>query len=114
MVGESSVKAKIEQLTQRTYKVDWIDDIMDFTNRTVAPIKNYGVDYEISSHVDMQFNFSDIYNYLDVLTDGINNLTTTSVRWVNDKADTLYDAAINPLEEMSEKVESANFKIKAT
>ena len=114
MVGESSVKAKIEQLTQRTYKVDWIDDIMDFTNRTVAPIKNYGVDYEISAHVDMQFNFSDIYNYLDVLTDGINNLTTSAVRWVNDKADTLYDAAINPLDEMSEKVESANLKIKAT
>ena len=113
-VGESSVKAKIEQLTQRTYKVDWIDDIMDFTNWTAAPIKNYGVDYEISSHVDMQFNFSDIYNYLDVLTDGINDLTTTSVRWVNDKANTLYEDTLNPLEEMSEKIESANIKIKAT
>jgi hypothetical protein len=36
-----SVKAKIEQLTQRTYEVPWIDKIMDFTNLSAAPIKNY-------------------------------------------------------------------------
>jgi hypothetical protein len=36
-----SVKAKIEQLTQRTYEVDWIDNIMNFTNLSAAPIHNY-------------------------------------------------------------------------
>jgi hypothetical protein len=80
MVGESSVKAKIEQLTQRTYTVDWIDNIMDFTNVTAAPIRNYGVDYEIASHVDIQFNLSTFYSFLDYLTTNINNLTTKVVK----------------------------------
>jgi hypothetical protein len=62
------LKAKIEQITQRTYEVKWIDNIMDFTNWSAAPIKNYGVDYEISSYVDLQFTMSDFYDYLDVLT----------------------------------------------
>jgi hypothetical protein len=52
---------------------------MNFTNWTVAPIKNYGVDYEIDSYVDLQFNFSDFYDYLNMLTKSINNLTTSVV-----------------------------------
>jgi hypothetical protein len=36
-----SLKSKIEQITQRTYEVKWIDTIMDFTNRSAAPLKNY-------------------------------------------------------------------------
>ena len=114
MVWESSVKAKIEQLTQRTYKVDWIDDIMDFTNWTAAPIKNYGVDYEISSHLNFQFDISAIHDYLDVLTKWINNLTTSSVRWVNNKADNLYDETINPLTDVSNKIDNLNIDVNAT
>jgi hypothetical protein len=41
---------------------------MNFTNVSVAPLKNYGVDYEISSHVDLQFTMDDFYDYMDVLT----------------------------------------------
>ena len=73
-VWESSLKAKIEQITQRTYEVEWIDNIMDFTNWSPAPLKNYGVDYEISSYVDLQFTMSDFYDYMDVLTKWINNI----------------------------------------
>jgi PIN domain nuclease of toxin-antitoxin system len=57
LVWESSVKAKIEQLTQRTYEVKWIDQIMDFTNLSIAPIHHYWLDYEISAYVDLQFDF---------------------------------------------------------
>ena len=91
LVWENSLKAKIEQITQRTYEVNWIDNIMNFTNWSVAPLKNYGVDYEISSYVDLQFTMSDFYDYLDVLTRWINNLSEYIVNkptdWVNDKAD---------------------------
>lgn len=85
LVWEGSVKAKIEQLTQRTYEVDWIDNIMDFTNWTAAPIKNYWVDYEISSHVDLQFSFDDIYAYLNALTKSINSLTTSAMNFVQEE-----------------------------
>ena len=89
LVWESSVKAKIEQLTQRTYEVDWIDNIMDFTNWVGAPIHNFWVDYEIDSYVDLQFNFTDFYDYLDTLTKWINNLTTSATKWANNQTNNL-------------------------
>ena len=97
LVWEKSVKAKIEQLTQRTYEVKWIDNIMDFTNFSVAPVHNYGVDYEIDSYLDLQFNFTDFYDFLDTLTKYINNLTTAGTNRVNDKVDYI---------ENNEKIES--------
>jgi hypothetical protein len=62
---------------------------MDFTNRSVAPVHNYGLDYEISSELDLQFDFSVFYDYLDTLTKSINNLSTSTANWVNSKVDTI-------------------------
>jgi hypothetical protein len=62
---------------------------MDFTNWSVAPVHNYGLDYEISSEVDLQFDFSVFYNYLDTLTKSINNLSTSATTWMNSKVDTI-------------------------
>lgn len=67
----------------------WIDTIMDFTNRSVAPVHNYGLDYEISSEVDLQFDFSTFYNYLDTLTKSINNLSTSATNWLNSNVDNI-------------------------
>ena len=114
LVWESSVKAKIEQLTQRTYEVEWIDRIMDFTNLSAGPIRNYGVDYEISSYVDLQFNFSDFYDYLDMLANWINNLTTSSVNWVNQQANDLYYDLTSPVTDGINKIDGLNFDIDAT
>ena len=91
LVWETSLKAKIEQITQRTYEVKWIDNIMDYTNWSAAPIKNYGVDYEISSYVDLQFTMTDFYDYLDLLTKWINNVSEyvekKSNDWMSDVED---------------------------
>ena len=108
LVWEKSVKAKIEQITQRTYKVDWIDNIMDFTNRSAKPVKNYWVDYEISSYVDMQFNFNDFYEYLDVLTTSINNLTTTVVNWAQNNLNKVVDNKY--VEEFSNALNSVDWR----
>jgi len=53
---------------------------MDFTNRSAVPVKNYGVDYEISSYVDLQFDLTNFYDFMDVITKGINNLSTEVVK----------------------------------
>ena len=110
LVWEKSVKAKIEQLTQRTYDVKWIDTIMDFTNWSVAPIHNYGVDYEITSYVDLQFNFTDFYNYLDALTKSINSLTTSSVNWLNNETNSIVND--NPAVRMWEAIDWARVDVK--
>ena len=104
LVWEKSVKAKIEQLTQRTYEVKWIDTIMDFTNLLIAPIHNYWLDYEITSYVDLQFDFTAFYDYLDTLTKSINNLTTSSVNWVNKETNSLVND--NPLTRTLDSVDS--------
>ena len=109
LVWESSVKAKIEQLTQRTYDVKWIDTIMDFTNWSVAPIHNYGLDYEISSSVDLQFNFTDFYNYLDALTKSINSLSTSSINWLNKETNSLVEG--NPILNTFESIDSQNVQL---
>jgi hypothetical protein len=104
------VKAKIEQLTQRTYEVEWIDNIMDLTNRSAAPIKNYGVDYEIDSYLDLQFNFADFYNYLDTLTKDINNLTNIATNFVNEQVGDLNDE-LNSIGEVLEEVDGVSIGV---
>ena len=112
LVWESSVKAKIEQLTQRTYEVKWIDAIMDFTNLSIAPIHHYGLDYEISSYVDLQFDFTAFYSYLDTLTKSINNLSTSSVNWLNQETNNLVNN--NPLMWVRDAVDWWNININWT
>ena len=109
LVWESSVKAKIEQLTQRTYEVKWIDQIMDFTNLSIAPIHHYWLDYEISAYVDLQFDFSAFYDYLDALTKSINNLTTSSVNWMRREVNSTLEA--NPLIWVSNAIDWAAIDI---
>jgi hypothetical protein len=68
---------------------------MDFTNLSIAQIHHYGLDYEISSYVDLQFDFTAFYSYLDTLTKSINNLSTSSVNWLNQETNNLVNN--NPL-----------------
>ncbi len=122
LVGESSVKAKIEQLTQRTYNVDWIDNIVDFTNLSAVPIKNYGVDYEITSYVDMQVNLSDFYSFMDSLTTEINNLTNSVVNYAQTTINSGANAVLQkdlpivnmPVSDIVDEIEDANIQFNVT
>ena len=112
LVWETSLKAKIEQITQRTYEVKWIDNIMDFTNWSAAPIKNYGVDYEISSYVDLQFTMSDFYDYLDVLTKWINNVSEYVEKKSNDWMSKVEDNKVTDfIMEYRDEVDWANIDL---
>ncbi|MDR2415345.1 MAG: hypothetical protein LBD75_01710, partial [Candidatus Peribacteria bacterium] len=84
LVGEGEVKAKIEQLTERTYEVPWIDKILDLTNIEALKPKLQGFDYEIDAQTNIQFNFSMIYAFLDAVTKHINNLSTSVVSVINE------------------------------
>ena len=108
LVWEKSVKAKIEQITQRTYEVEWIDKIMDYTNWSFGPVRNYGVDYEVSAFVDLQFTIKDFYDYLDVLTKWINNLTDQTRKRSDDQIGKLEN---NPLSWVRDSIDSANLNL---
>lgn len=72
LVAEQAVKAKIEQMTQRTYAVPWMDDLLNFFNVKSKPVTLRGFDYEVSTSLDVKFDFNGIYNYAETLTDKIN------------------------------------------
>lgn len=71
-MAEQAVKAKIEQMTQRTYAVPWMDDLLNFFNVKSKPVTLRGFDYEVSTSLDVKFDFNGIYNYAETLTDKIN------------------------------------------
>jgi len=110
LVWEKATKAKIEQITERTYEVKWIDTIMNFTNLMEAPIKNYWVDYEISSYVNLQFNFNDFYNFMDTVTKQINNLSTAVQSWFQYASSKMQDAN-NDLQGVIDWVDGANVNV---
>jgi hypothetical protein len=41
--------------------------------------------------MNLQFDFSVFYDYLDTLTKSINNLSTSATNWLNDKVDYVSD-----------------------
>ena len=109
LVWEKSVKAKIEQITQRTYDVKWIDTISDLTNWSFAPIKNYWVDFEISSYVDLQFTMDDFYDFMDVVTKWINNLRNSVEKKSDDWMSEIKD---DPLIDIGMKVKEGAIKVR--
>ncbi|WP_213348475.1 FG-GAP repeat domain-containing protein [Candidatus Vampirococcus lugosii] len=71
MVAEWNVKTRIEQLTQRTTRVDPFDSLK--TTFPDPPLK--GFDIRIDSFVQLQFEFEEIYNFAKDLADQINEQT---------------------------------------
>ncbi|MBR4633592.1 hypothetical protein IKO50_01160 [bacterium] len=57
----------------------------------------------------MQFDFTAFYDYLDTLTKSINNLTTSSVNWVNKETNSLVND--NPLTRTLDSVDSMNVDV---
>ncbi|MCF7835358.1 VCBS repeat-containing protein, partial [Candidatus Gracilibacteria bacterium] len=74
LVGEKGVKAKIEQLTQRSYEVPFFD-FMDLTTKFQSPPLK-GFDYEISSYVNLQYNFDGVFSILNGIASEINKYST--------------------------------------
>lgn len=100
LVGESSVKAKIEQITQRTYdvpRVDHLDLLSNFEAR-LWKTNLKGVDYGIESHLNLQYNFDQFYAFLKGTADAVNNYTDIATNFASNasnKATTILEKTEN-------------------
>ena len=85
LVGESSVKAKVEQITQRSYNVPWVDnlDLGALIQSKLRKTNLKGVDYQVDSYVNLQYNFDQFYAFLKGVTDEINNTSTALTTLAN-------------------------------
>ena len=85
LVWESAVKARIEQMTQRSYEVPRVDnlDLTFFFKQ--APLQ--GIDIEVDSYVNLQYNFDAFYSLLKSIVDPINQKTYSLLKqaenWVD-------------------------------
>ena len=75
LVGESNVKTRIEQLTQRTYEIPLFDNINLSKDMSYQQDKLEWFDFQIDAYVNFTMNFSQVYTLIKWLADDINNQT---------------------------------------
>ncbi len=99
LVWENSIKAKIEQITQRTYEVPYWDNLdqtlSEQNNQSSSKIPSRikdtfgflksnefedvelkGFDIGVESHVNLQYNFEGFYSFLDQVVKEVNNFSS--------------------------------------
>ena len=98
LVGENSVKARIEQMTQRTYEVPRVDNL-DLTRLfNQQPLQ--WIDIEASTYVNLQYNFDAFYALMKGIVNNVNQKTNNLVsqgQEVSDALSTASDTATNTL-----------------
>ncbi len=72
LVGEKSVKAKIEQITQRTWNVP-IFDYFDLTTKYTDPPLQW-FDYQLDAYATLKFNFDGVYDVFNNIANVSNNI----------------------------------------
>jgi len=75
LVWEKGIKAKVEQLTQRTWDVK----AFDFFDQTVSWKKDpplYGFDFKLDGYLNFKMNFDPFYNLLNWIVAEVNNFST--------------------------------------
>lgn len=77
MVGEKSVKGKVEQITQRTWNVP----VFDFFNMTLKfkdpPLQ--GFDYKLDAYTQLKFNFDGVYDVFNNIAKITNNIVSEKI-----------------------------------
>lgn len=112
LVGESSVKARIEQMTQRTYNVPRVDNLDLTAYFKQTPLQ--WVDIQVDSYVNLQYNFDAFYSLLKGMVDTINQQTYSLTSQAQTLSDTISDQSdniSNMLNETTDKPINVNVNI---
>ena len=107
LVGESSVKAKIEQLTQRTYSVPFVDNIDLTAKLRQAPLQ--WLDYQIDAFVNLEYSFDGFYTLLKGLTDGLNNTVNEITSQANNAVAVGDEFSQNIMDKADEAIKKAEW-----
>lgn len=100
LVGENAVKARIEQMTQRSYEVPWVDrlDLTHYFKQT--PLQ--GIDLQVDSFVNLQYNFDGFYALLKSLVENVNQSTMEVVSQVQNLSDQISEAQDQATQELND------------
>ena len=110
LVWESATKARIEQMTQRSYEVPRVDNL-DLTMYFKQPPLQ-GIDIEVDSYVNLQYNFDAFYALLKSIVDPINEATYSLLQEAGNKVDYL-DKTTSDFSQQIDRVTNQNILFKA-
>ena len=77
LVGEKSVKAKVEQITQRTWNVPVFDYFNLTTKYQDPPLQWF--DYKMDAYATLKFNFDGVYDVFNNIANVTNNIMSQTV-----------------------------------
>lgn len=77
LVGESDVKTRIEQLTQRTRSVEPFDSLS--VTRVTPPLRWF--DIKVSTYLNFEFHFDWVYDVINNLAQAVNKKTNIVTDW---------------------------------
>lgn len=89
LVGESNVKTRIEQLTQRTYEIPLFDNINLSRDMSYQQDKLEGFDIKIDAFVNFTMNFNGVYTLIKWLADSVNQQTEKLIKRQGDQVESL-------------------------
>ena len=112
LVGEKWVKAKVEQLTQRTWDVK----AFDFFNQTVTWKKDpvlKGFDFKMDGYLQFRMNFDTFYGFLNQVAWWINTFTSNIQNSVNTSISTISNQANQAVTDYAnENIKDINLNVK--
>lgn len=87
LVGENTIKQKIEQLTQRTNEIPLFDNLNLTQAMSFPQDKLEWFDYRIDAFVNFTYNFNYVYDLIQWFADSVNEQTNKLLdrtnKWVN-------------------------------
>jgi len=95
LVAENAVKSKIEQITQRSYNVPIFDEFDLTLEQKEVPLKWF--DYKIDSYVAMEFNFDQVFEYIEWIVTAVNSATTQVVQVVTEPVENAINSVNNTI-----------------
>lgn len=99
-------------MTQRNYDVPRVDHLDLTTKRHQTPLQ--GVDYQIDSFVNLQYNFDAFYAFLKSITDELNKLSYAGLTAANNITSEMsdgYSYMENELNNMVKENMNLNLKV---
>lgn len=109
LVGENSVKARIEQMTQRSYEVPWVDHLDLTQNLKQTPLQ--GIDIQVDSYVNLQYNFDAFYTLLKSMVNTINSTSYSMISTAQERSNAWENALEQWWEQVQETMDHSNLQI---
>ncbi len=109
LVGENSLKARIEQMSQRSYEVPWVDHLDLTQSLKQTPLE--GIDIQVDSYVNLQYNFDAFYALLKSMVTTINSTSYNMLSTAQKRSNAWENALEQGWEQAQATMDQGNLQV---